>query len=447
MHITISASGKNVEKLSYVFGKNPENDYKKETKHGLVEFKYLHYSDEFVKCCIMFTPNGLQLVRESEFAGLEDYINDREFSLSTIFLTNIRKSIGYVFNREYEGVNNIFEFEIELGPISTKLPNDIILQLFEPLGYEVKIKEIIVDYNFDVNSSKVIELILKSKTNIISIFQHIYVLIPILDNYKHHEINDDEIDKLFRLGEDWIYEHPKVEFIIKRYLRYSKKLSSKALDIVKNKTIEEQDDSFNSEVKKERLGDLRYSTFVDKIKQLGINEVVDMGSGDGKLVELLLYNSNISKIIACEPTLKGISIMKERSYRWKKNSNIEFEIIQGSLFFKDDRIKNKECITLCEVIEHIDKDRIDDVMNIILGYNTPKYFIISTPNVEYNVLYGINRFRHNDHRFEMTRKEFCDFIEEHCIKHNYILVEMIGIGQFSEEYGHPTQMAILMRKD
>lgn len=45
---------------------------------------------------------------------------------------------------------------------------------------------------------------------------------------------------------------------------------------------------------------------------------------------------------------------------------------------------------------------------IIFGKIQPFIVIITTPNVEYNVVFdmGERKFRHEDHKFEWTRAEF-----------------------------------------
>lgn len=458
MHITFSAKGNNAEKISWFLGKNPDSNFARETKYGIVEFKYIDYSENFVKAFITFHPDGLSMIKESEFNGLDSYINDREFSVSTIFLSNIRNSIGHVLSYNYKDIDLKFDFEFEIGPISTNLPNDVILELFQPLGYIVEINKIQSEYDFNIDSGNVIELKIKNNSDIVSIFRHIYVLLPIIDNYKHHFISDEEVDKLLRLGEGWLVNHPKNEFISKRYVGYKQVMFRNVMNELEKekekieKNIQENEEINENEIEEEKLGlgVLRYKAFATHIDNLNIEEVVDMGAGEGRLIELLAESNKIKTIIACEPTEKGRRIMRERIEKWTRYRNIKVKprVVQSSLFYKDETLNNKECITLCEVIEHINSNRIDEVMNIILGYNKPKYFLISTPNFEYNVLYKNmkTKFRHKDHRFEMTRNEFQTFINKHAKKNNYE-VEFIGIGELSEEFGYPTQMAIMKRKE
>ncbi len=441
MQITFTARGEQAERLSYFFGKHPDNPYQRQTDYGMVEFKFITYSDTLVKGYIAFHADGLAMVRDSEYRGLEQYISDREFSLSTIFLTNVRRSIGHVLSRDYEHIDTAYDFAVEMGPISTTLSDVAILELFQPIGYEIEIRHVRAAYDFEIDSGNVIELRLTKVTDIVSLFRQIFVLVPVLDNYKHYAISIDEAEKLLRYGEGWLDTHPRQEFIVKRYVRYKEAL----IQSVRDQLI--PDGIAEAEEKKNRLGELRYREFVRWIVDLGIRDVVDMGAGEGRLLHYLVQISSLEHITACEPTGSGLMTMHRHLERWKKNDEVKVEptIMQSSLFYKDERLLHKECIVLSEVIEHIDRDRVDQVMNMLLTYFRPQYLLLSTPNVEYNQVYNMNEsMRHADHRFEMTREEFREFIVLHASEQGY-LYEIVGVGDGHPEYGQPTQMAILRR--
>jgi 3' terminal RNA ribose 2'-O-methyltransferase Hen1 len=447
MQITFVIQGENAGLVSYFFGKHPDNPFTRDTDFGTIEFKFIEYRDDYVKGFIAFHADGLSMVQNSEYKGLEQYINDREFALSTIFLTNVRRAIGHVLSREYENINKPYHISVELGPISTTLPDEVITQLFEPLGYETGVRRVQVDYEFDVDSGKVVSITLKNHTDVVTLFRQLYVLIPVLDNYKHYAIAKDEAEKLLRYGEGWLERHPHQYFITKRYVRYKQALVQSVLDKLTPETLEADSDDDAPLEKKIRLGELRYQEFAHQVEKLGVRQVVDMGAGEGRLLELLVQNRNLNEVIACEPSEWGLTTMHRKLSEWKRRGEVavEPEIIQSSLFYRDERLRDKECIVLCEVIEHIDRDRVDGVMRTLLSFYRPRYLMLSTPNVEYNAVYEMgDNFRHPDHRFEMTRSEFEAFVTSHGKEHGYT-VDIKGIGEAHPVYGQPTQMAILKR--
>jgi hypothetical protein len=49
---------------------------------------------------------------------------------------------------------------------------------------------------------------IKGKHTLQNSLKHLFVLIPVIDNYKHYFIDEKEIEKLDRYGEGWLEEHP-----------------------------------------------------------------------------------------------------------------------------------------------------------------------------------------------------------------------------------------------
>ena len=42
---------------------------------------------------------------------------------------------------------------------------------------------------------------------------HLYVMLPVLDDAKHYWVGSDEIDKLVRAGDGWLGTHPDKDLI------------------------------------------------------------------------------------------------------------------------------------------------------------------------------------------------------------------------------------------
>lgn len=83
----------------------------------------------------------------------------------------------------------------------------------------------------------------------------------------------------------------------------------------------------------------------------------------------------------------------------------------------------------------------------------PKLAIFSTPNSEFNIMFEPlleNGFRHYDHKFEWTRKEFETWAHDICKKYTNYSVSFMGVGKPLPQYkklGHSTQIAIFARND
>ena len=120
---------------------------------------------------------------------------------------------------------------------------------------------------------------------------------------------------------------------------------------------------------------------------------------------------------------------------------------RGALTYRDRRLADFDAVTVVEVIEHIDEPRLGAFEDAVFAAAHPRLAVVTTPNVEYNALFeGMagDQLRHNDHRFEWTRKQFSDWCAGVADRHGYA-VSISGIGAEDERLGCPTQMAVFSR--
>ena len=123
------------------------------------------------------------------------------------------------------------------------------------------------------------------------------------------------------------------------------------------------------------------------------------------------------------------------------------ELLQGSLVYRDDRLKGFDAAAVIEVIEHMEAERLPAFEAAVFGHARPGAVIVTTPNREYNALFeGMkpDAMRHPDHRFEWTRAEFQAWAGEQARRHGYE-VRFEPIGDADAALGAPTQMAIFTR--
>ena len=100
-------------------------------------------------------------------------------------------------------------------------------------------------------------------------------------------------------------------------------------------------------------------------------------------------------------------------------------------------------------IEHLHPNTLSKLPEVVFGQLQPCYAIVSTPNSEYNVLFpNFTGFRHWDHKFEWTRKEFTKWCSNISKSYNYS-VEYTGVGKPTpgfEMVGFCSQIAIFTRR-
>jgi 3' terminal RNA ribose 2'-O-methyltransferase Hen1 len=124
-------------------------------------------------------------------------------------------------------------------------------------------------------------------------------------------------------------------------------------------------------------------------------------------------------------------------------------LIQGSLMYRDERIRGFDAATVVEVIEHLDAARLSAFERVVFEFARPASAVITTPNAEYNSLFltlPAGQFRHRDHRFEWTRAQFESWGRSIASRFGYA-VRFEPIGSQDAQRGAPTQMGIFSRQE
>lgn len=457
MQLSIKVQGNEANVLSHLLAKNPFNLYDREEKSSRVRLVYTLFNENEAEVVIFVTLDPIELVRNSPNSfDITQYINDREFVVNSLFCTSIRKALGTALNGKpkeefVEWVNHPFELQLNFGPVSSQLSDQNIEELFEPLGYTVEIERGETNYSFDLKKKSSARFIkLKGPVTLQSALQHLFILIPVIDNYKHYYLDEREMEKLERYGEGWLYNHPLKDYIIKQSLRFAELIHKFGkTPIIKDEPVVNDVQEDEPQEQKVRLNELRYQAIVEKIRSLPCKEkIVDFGSGEGKLSVQLGYIPGVKEILTVEPSETSQLRAMDRFEKAKKMEGfLNPTQIMGSLFYYDERLLKKDVMILCEVIEHIDEYRLPIIMKTIFSEYQPQSLIVTTPNRDYNAVYKMEEaIRHSDHRFEWTRKEF-QFKCESWIKKLPYDMELEGIGEVHEEFGHPTQMCTFIRKE
>ncbi|MDP1510031.1 3' terminal RNA ribose 2'-O-methyltransferase Hen1 [Paenibacillus sp. CMAA1739] len=472
MHITLKATGTNAGMISHLLAKNPNNTYDRTEKGARVRMVYTVFTEEEAEIVIQASPDSIDLVKNSpDSYDITQYINDREFVTSSLFCTYIRGALGTALNgkpkENYAAwVAHRFALELSFGPVASDLPDAVVEGLFAPLGYQVTIERGKADYAFQLkNRSTVRYVTLSGQQTVQYALRQLLLLIPVLDNYKHYYISEEELDKLKRYGEGWLSAHPLRELIIRRTLHFTNLIEQfeqlEAAETTSEKQaiqernnsheqVQQQEQSLEAEKQQPavRLNELRYQAIMDVIRKLPRRQkIVDFGSGEGKLSARLARMKGIEEIWAVEPSAYAQVRAIERFAKLERHADAISPIpMTGSLFYYDEQLWGKDVMILCEVIEHVDEHRLNRVMNTIVTEYQPGVLIVTTPNREYNEVYRMDQqeLRHSDHRFEWSRNEFRERCEQWIEEAPYSLA-LEGIGEEVEGFGQPTQMAVFTR--
>ena len=455
MLLTITYTGQNTTELGYLLYKNPYRPQVFELTHGKAYVFYPEVSGERTTAALLLDIDPIDLARGKVGAssgGLFDYVNDRPYVSSSFMSTAITKVFGTAMTGRADLRQELSDSQIDLTATVTMLPcrgeQEKLNSVFEPLGYTVSYETFVSDENFpDWGESKYVNLTIRGKVRLRDLLKHLYVLIPVFDRQKHYWVGADEVEKLLRLGEDWLPNHPEKAYITGRYLNRKRSLVNMAFEQLAGEELTiEPEEKEDKPDRKLNLNTQRLGSVVAALKNCGAKRVIDIGCGEGNLLNLLVKEHQFTNIAGVDVSHVAL---KRASDKLKLDRAGDFmrervQLFQGSLTYKDSRFSGYDAACVIEVIEHLDISRLTAFERVLFEFAKPPVIVLTTPNREYNVNYENlhdDDLRHGDHRFEWTRAEFRDWANRIAERFGYS-VQFSEIGDVDETHGSPTQMGV-----
>lgn len=460
MLLTITTTHQPATDLGYLLHKNPTRVQSFDLAFGKAHVFYPEVSEERCTAALLLDISPVGLVRRDHGGGfaLEQYVNDRPYAASSFLSVAISQVFGSALQGRSKERPELVESAIPLQAQISALPcrggEELVRQLFEPLGYELIAERYSLDIDFPAwGASPYYTVTLSARVRLSDLLTHLYVLVPVLDDDKHYYVGDNEVEKLLRHGEGWLKAHPKRELITRRYLRHQHSLTRTALaQLVEAETpqIEEAVVQHNLEEAKVEekisLHQQRLAAVLATLKESGARRVLDLGCGEGRLLTMLLKERQFDEIVGMDVSYRTLEMAAERMRleRLPPTQQARIRLLHGSLMYRDARLSGFDAAAVVEVIEHLDAPRLSAFERVLFEFARPQTVVLTTPNVEYNVMWEslpTGKFRHRDHRFEWTRAEFVAWTERICARFGY-QVRILPVGTEDETVGAPSQMAV-----
>ncbi|MFF2196135.1 3' terminal RNA ribose 2'-O-methyltransferase Hen1 [Streptomyces sp. NPDC058157] len=495
MFLTISTTGTPEEPatdLGFLLHKHPGKTQAFATSHGTAHVFYPEASDRTCTAALLLEVDPVALVRRGQGKGrggapdatLAQYVNDRPYAASSLLAV----ALSSVFRTALKGQCAARpELPARQRPLRVEIPvlparggADLVRRLFAPLGWDsVETTPIVLDERFpDWGDSRYLRLVLEGELRLEDALRQLYVLLPVVDDSKHYWIAPDEVDKLLRAGDGWLAAHPEHALITSRYLARHKRLTQSAMERLELARLAEADGSEAEELDnavdgtvdtavdttvdgvaagqddaaRERsvpLAVRRREAVLDALREAGAARVLDLGCGEGQLVQALLKDTAFTEIVGVDVSVRALTTASRRLRleRMGERQSSRVRLLQGSLAYTDKRLAGYDAAVLSEVVEHVDLPRLPALEYAVFGSARPRTVLVTTPNVEYNVRWEslpAGRVRHRDHRFEWTREEFRTWAGRVAARHGYA-VAYRPVGDEDPEVGPPTQMAVFTR--
>ncbi|MFE9309196.1 3' terminal RNA ribose 2'-O-methyltransferase Hen1 [Streptomyces sp. NPDC006706] len=475
MFLTITTTGTSerpATDLGFLLHKHPGKSQAFSTSYGTAHVLYPEADDQRCTAALLLEVDTVALVRRGKGKGrggapdaaLAQYVNDRPYAASSLLAV----ALSAVFSSALRGVcharpelpDRPRPLRIEVPALPARGGPALVQRLFEPLGWTVSAEPVALDTEFpEWGDSRYVRLVLESETvTLAQALRHLYVLLPVLDDAKHYWVAPDEVDKLLRAGEGWLPDHPEQKLITSRYLSRRWSLTREAMERLELVRLAETDDSgvdeldnavaeeTETEEKPTPLAVRRRDAIVAALHERGAARVLDLGCGQGQLVQALLRDARFTEIVGVDVSVRALTIAARRLKldRMGERQSARVTLRQGSLVYTDKQLKGYDAAVLSEVIEHLDLPRLPALEYAVFGAARPRTVIVTTPNVEYNVRWETlpaGHARHGDHRFEWTREEFGRWAHTVAERQGYD-VEFRPVGPDDPEVGPPTQMAV-----
>jgi 3' terminal RNA ribose 2'-O-methyltransferase Hen1 len=425
---------------------------------------YPEATPERCEFAITLDVDPVSLVRGRSGSGadgmLDQYVNDRPYAASSFMSVALARGVREAMagrSKERQALaDSLIPLEATIAPLPVRGKTELVERLFRPLGYQVEITTYPLDpVREDWGCAPYVTLRLSGTVRLSDLLIHLYVLMPVLDDRKHYFVGEDELEKLLSRGEGWLSSHPERDLIVSRYLKRRGYLTKSALARLsqgeegsETRLDPERQDAVEAVIEKPlRLHERRLDRVAQVIAESAAKRVLDLGCGDGKLITRLLTVKGLEEIVGVE--VSGIELARAdaRFAELPDLMKLKLKLLQGSLIYRDARLRGYDIAAVVEVIEHLELDRLPHLERALFGVARPTSVIVTTPNRDHNVLFEslpAGQFRHPDHRFEWSRAEFSAWAERVAAEHGYS-VRFEGLGDEHATLGTPGQMAVFTR--
>jgi 3' terminal RNA ribose 2'-O-methyltransferase Hen1 len=375
MLLTISTTHEPATDLGFLLHKNPGGVHRAELPFGQACVVYPHASPDICTAALLVEVDPVGLVRDrkggpkgSDFS-LGQYVNDRPYAASSFLSVAINKCFGTAMTGRSKERSALADTPIPLTAVLPVVPcrggESVLRRLFEPLGYQVTATTMPLDPMVPQwGDSRYLAVELSATVRLRELLEHLFVLLPVLDDDKHYWVGADEVDKLLRRGGEWLAGHPERDLITRRYLRHDRRLVRDALARLDDEDSPDDPDQAGSIHDAEEgavekpisLNEQRQTAVLAAITNLGARSVVDLGCGEGNLVRRLLEDTAIDRIVGVDVSYRVLERAARRMHfdTMAPRQRERVELLQGALTYRDRRLRDFDAASVVEVIEHLD---------------------------------------------------------------------------------------------
>jgi len=460
--LTITTTHAPATDLGYLLHKHPDRVQSLALAAGTAHVFYPQAAPERCTAALLLEidPGGLVRDRQGKGVGAElaQYVNDRPYAASSLLAVALKDAFRTALTGRCDARPELaagpLPLELHVPALRCRGGGALAQRVFAPLGWQVDARAVPFTPG-EWGDSPYLDLRLTGELRLADALNHLYVLLPVLDDAKHYWVAADEVDKLIRAGGDWLAAHPDKELITRRYLRHKHSLTRSALARLAETDDTQPEELDNAVTEEEEAGPpkplavQRREAILAVLRERGARRVGDLGCGSGALTRDLLADERFEHVTATDVSARALQLAARhlRLDQMPDRRRQRLSIFQSSLTYRDERLAGLDAAVLMEVIEHLDPDRLPALERVLFGQAAPGTVVVTTPNAEYNRHFETlpaGARRHGDHRFEWTRAEFRAWAAAVEARYGY-QAAFQPVGPQDPADGPPTQLAIFTK--
>jgi 3' terminal RNA ribose 2'-O-methyltransferase Hen1 len=464
--LTIATTRAPATDLGYLLHKHPDRLRTFPVAAGAAHVFYPEATADRCTAALLLEVDPVALVRgpagskaKTGDGELAQYVNDRPYAASSMLAVALKEAFRTALTGRCDARPELAAQPIPLAigvpALRCRGGAELARAVFEPLGWTVEATGQPLE-PAQWGASPYLDLRLTGEVRVADALNHLYVLLPVLDDAKHYWVSTDEVDKLIRAGGDWLARHPARDLIARRYLSHQRALTRSALarladaDDTEPETLDNAVTEDDAEQTRAPLAIQRREAVLAILRELGAKRIGDFGCGSGVLTRALLGEKHIELVVAVDVSARALRLAARdlRLDQMPDRQRERIKIFQSALTYRDDRLAGLDAAVLMEVIEHVDPERLPALERATFGFAAPATVVVTTPNSEYNPYFATlpeGAMRHRDHRFEWTRAQFRAWAQQTAGAHGY-QVSFRPVGPEHPDAGAPTQLAVFRKE-
>lgn len=362
-----------------------------------------------------------------------EYLNVTQFNSPYLLLWIINESFSHLLKKEQE--NDIsWKYLNEIFISNVFIWRSFILDIFKRYFKDFEI----IKTQININNYKNYNIIIKTNQSIWDLIKFIFLFWAFLCIFSDEEtyLDDAFVIKIFNVSKDLKSSYFINYLLIKTFVK-SKKLFNEVILIL-------NDENHNYT--------FWWNEFqrIDKVinilnlnRNIKDSNILDIWCWEWKYIFPL--NKSVNEYHAIDINQEITNELKFKlEKRQIENVNLYNHINE---FIKLNKNLDNLDILLIEVIEHIELDEWKKLIDSIKENINFRRLVISTPNKDFNINYLMDddKLRHDDHKFELTKLEFENYIKK-LFNENKFKLEFFNIWD-SVNWTHTTSWVIIYWKN